>query len=221
MQPGDKVYITSNRSGHRFPIRSTVMLNSVSAPVAYCSRINGSDSGMVYLDEISKTRPVKQMRVFIFGDRKGDLAYEFKNIGHIVTHEFCSSDPAENTRLLVENSKDKDLVIAFPEFRSAPMLDYLKTDIFLTLFSLRVKKVCFISEKHFSPLALRPADQNIYIDKILGRKKDFIIKIWHRGLKDIDLTQLPSDDGRTFRYDIARRMVEAWTQFTLRSNTKF
>lgn len=221
MQPGDKVYITSNRSGHRFPIRSTVMLNSVSAPIAYCSRINGSDSGMVYLDEISTVRPAKQMKVFIFGDRKGDLAYQFKEVGHLVTHEFCSGDPAENTRLLVENSKDVDLVIAFPEFRNGYMLDYLKTDIFLTLFSLRVKKICFIAEKHFAPLALRPADQNITPDKLLGRKLDTMIKIWHRGLKDIDLTQIPSDDGRTFRYDIARRMVEAWTQFTLRSNTKF
>lgn len=226
MKLGKKAYIVGNISEHNLPLRSTVVVDKVDADldVAYCRRFANQEEYTILLEDLSSVRPPKPMRVFIFGDFTGNIAEAFTKRGHFVLHEFNTLDSVTNLELIAQHGIGADLVIANPayKFDTSIKVDYdaLHTEIFTAIFALKCKRIAFLSNTNRKHQALRPYNQVISVYRILGRVgKNTTKYLWLKGLPDLPLHQ--NYKRQTFIYEIAERMANTWTQFTLRSNTNF
>ena len=226
MKLGKKAYIVGNISEHNLPFRSTVIVDSIDEElnVVYCKKFSNGEPFIIMLEDLSNTRPPKPMRVFIFGDFGGDIVLSFVRRGHSVTHEFNTLDSDTNLELIAQHGAGADLVIANPayKFDTSIKVDYnaLHTEIFTAIFALKCKRIAFLSNTNRKHQALRPYNQVISVYRILGRVgKNTTKYLWLKGLPDLPLHQ--NYKRQTFIYEIAERMANTWTQFTLRSNTNF
>lgn len=226
MKLGRKAYIVGNKSLHDLPFRSTVLVDSIDEElnVVYCKRFSGGEQFIIMLEDLSNARPPKPMNVFILGDFTGDIALAFTQRGHFVTHEFNTLDATTNIELIAQHGMGADLVIAYPSYKFDPSIkvdyDALHTEIFTAIFALKCKRIAFLSNINRRNQALRPPNQKLRLHKILGKvANDTARHLWLKGLPDLPLHT--KYKRQTFNYEIAERMADTWTQYTLRSNTKF
>lgn len=215
MKEGKKAYIIGDNSLHGLEMRSMVFIDKLDEALgmAYCRKpIDGTKYNILLVD-LTDTRPAKPMRVYVLGDRDGEIYRCFKKVGHLVKHDLFTDSTEDNLELLKNHfCRNADLVIVKPN-----LVADIET-LYLATMSLKVRKVAFICSKKVRFKIPVPATQ-VFGNKICSKDNTSHYALWLKGLPKIPLHERYI--GQTIPYELARRLALTWSQFTLRANTEF